>query len=136
MAAHRWLLLLGSNLEDDALVREALQHLADLGEVEQLTAIRRFQAYGSGLGPYFNALARWDTSKDRDDAMSCLKALEHQLGRERAAMCVDIDVDILACVDAGGAWRADPHALTKGEFTHAPVVALLREAGIDAQDII
>lgn len=132
MAAHRWLLLLGSNLEDDALVREALQRLAGIGPVEQLTAIRRFQAYGDGHGPYFNVLAQWCTDDERTAALSRLKMLERDLGRDPAdANRVDIDIDMLGFADADGGWIADPHAVDKGEFTREPVLALLHEAGID-----
>lgn len=132
MAVHRWLLLLGSNLEDDALVREALQRLAGIGEVEQLTAIRRFQAYGDGHGPYFNVLVQWRTDDERAVAHSRLKALERELGRDPAdAKRVDIDIDMLGSAIDDEGWMADPHALAKGEFTREPVLTLLHEAGID-----
>ncbi|HET6586596.1 MAG TPA: 2-amino-4-hydroxy-6-hydroxymethyldihydropteridine diphosphokinase [Oleiagrimonas sp.] len=131
MAVRCWLLLLGSNLENDTLVREALQRLAGIGEVEQLTAIRRFPAYGNGHGPYYNVLAQWCGDAERSTALSRLKALERELGRDPAdAKRVDIDIDMLGFADADGHWGVDSHALAKGEFTRAPILALLREAGI------
>ncbi len=132
----RWLLLLGSNLEHDRVVREALRRLNTIAPAEALTDIRRFKAYGGRPGPYFNVLARWDMPAGRGEVVSSIKALERMLGRDPAAVRVDIDVDLLARADAEGRWRADPYAADKGEFTHAPVIALLREAGIEARDIL
>ncbi|HET7299393.1 MAG TPA: 2-amino-4-hydroxy-6-hydroxymethyldihydropteridine diphosphokinase [Oleiagrimonas sp.] len=132
MASRRWLLLLGSNRESDALVREALRRLDDIGPVKQLTDIRRFQAYGDGHGPYYNVLAQWRGDDERSAALSRLKALERELGRDPTdEKRVDIDIDVLGSAVAGGGWAADPHALAKNEFTREPVLALLHEAGID-----
>lgn len=132
MASRCWLLLLGSNLESDALMREALQCLAGIGPVEQLTPIRRFQAYGDGHGPYYNVLAQWRGDDERSAAFSRLKALERELGRDPTdAKRVDIDIDVLGSAVADSGWIADPHALAKNEFTREPVLALLREAGIN-----
>lgn len=131
-ASRRWLLLLGSNLEHDAVVREALHRLSDIGPVEKLTGIRRFEAYGSSPGSYYNVLVQLHAAAGRHDVMTGIKALERALGRNPAtAGRVDIDIDVLACVGDDGQWVADPHAVAKQEFTRAPVIALLREAGID-----
>ena len=136
MAARRWLLLLGSNLEDDAAVREALIRLNDTGRLERLTDIRRFPAYGTSHGPYYNVLAQWRVDLRRDEVLARIKTLEHALGRDPAtAGRVDIDIDVLGVADDDAQWMADPHAVAKQEFTRAPVLALLREAGIDPRDL-
>lgn len=136
MAARRWLLLLGSNLEDDAVVREALLRLNESGPVARLTDVRRFPAYGNSRGPYYNVLAQWRVDVERDEVLARIKALEQALGRDPAtAARVDIDIDVLAYADGDAGWTADPHAIAKQEFTHAPVLALLHEAGIDPHDL-
>jgi 2-amino-4-hydroxy-6-hydroxymethyldihydropteridine diphosphokinase len=131
MASRRWLLLLGSNLPHDGCMTAALARLSQCGETTALTPIRRFAAHDGGRGEYFNALATLASELDAPALAGRLKQLEAELGRRRdASGQVAIDLDILACADADGAWRADAHAMAKREFVQPPVASLLREAGI------
>lgn len=128
----RWLLLLGSNLDDEARLRQALSALARLGVSHVLGAVRRLPAY-DGAGEYHNALAELAFEGDRGALDGALKRLEVELGRRRDVPGeVAIDIDILACHD-GAAWRADPHARAKGEFDHDPARVLLQQAGIEVE---
>lgn len=133
MTAPRWLLLLGSNLDDDARVRAALDALCTLGPVNQATAIRRLPAHGDASAPdYHNALATLHADLDRDTLVAHLKRIEKELGRVRGSGRVAIDIDLLARQD-GARWVADTHAFEKGDLAHAPAPLLLREAGIDVE---
>jgi 7,8-dihydro-6-hydroxymethylpterin-pyrophosphokinase len=127
----RWLLLLGSSLDQDDRLRTALDCLADLGESQALTPVQRFPSH-DGSGRYYNALAEIHFDDERPVLVAALKRLETALGRHRdETATVDIDIDILAATDADGRWRADHHALEKNEFARDTVCELLRQAGID-----
>lgn len=134
--SRRWLLVLGSNLADDACLRRALVALESLGEVRQLTPVLLTPAR-RGDGHYHNALV--ELSGEASPAMlkPALKRVEAALGRVRdGSGVVAIDIDPLA-FDEGRGWQPDAHALEKGEFARAPVPLLLSQAGIamaDGQD--
>lgn len=132
-AARHWLLLLGSSLPTDACLQRALVGLTALGEVRVATPVRRFPSYaGEPSRRYFNALAELATPLDRDALRTRLRALEAQLGRRRDVPGeVAIDLDLLAFADGTG-WRADAHALAKGDLDHPTTRTLLALAGIDA----
>lgn len=125
-----WLLLLGSNRDGEARVRDAILKLVPLGAVRALTPIRIFAADGSGEGEFHNALVQIDQAPGREELEPCLKAIENAMGRDHSdAQSVVIDIDILACGD-GHAWQPDRHAQEKGEFARATVQALLSQADI------
>lgn len=128
--SERWLLLLGSNRERRDTLDAALQRLTTLGVVEVVAAPRAMRP-ASGRGPdYFNALAIIVATGEAGDLKRRLRAIETALGRDRTQrQCVAIDIDLLAH-DAGSGWRADPHAIEKGDVGSWPAVELLREAGI------
>lgn len=127
--ARRWLLLLGSTLADDARVRAALVALGELGAVRLLAPIRHGPGSRDPRRSYFNALAELECALGRDPLIAALKAIEHTLGRRRGQAEVAIDIDLLACGQAGR-WHADAHALDKGEFAQPHTLALLQAAGI------
>ncbi len=128
--ARRWLLLLGSNLADDACLREASAVLSAIGDVDALTPIRRFPCDDGSPGEYHNLLVALAVDAGREDIGERLKQLEAALGRRRGDSGeVAIDIDILASAGEG-AWQADAHALAKGEFARGSVRALLDETGI------
>lgn len=134
MVARRWLLMLGSNLSDDALVHEALRRLQAIGATAALTPVRRFPSHDGRPVDYANALAELSFDDGRAALDASLKRLERALGRDRAACGqVAIDIDILAWREEDG-WRADEHAQAKGEFERPPVQALLRESGQPLED--
>lgn len=125
-----WLLLLGSNLADEARVRAALLGLVKLGAPRACTLIRQFPAY-EGRGEYFNALAELSCDLQREALDAALKQLEADLGRRRDSTDeVAIDIDILARHD-GARWQADAHAVAKDEFGRQAVQTLLQQADID-----
>ena len=127
---NRWLLLLGSNLADDARLREASSVLSAIGEIDALTPVRRFPCDNGAPGEYYNLLVALCADIERERFGQRLKQLEAALGRRRdASPEVAIDIDILASAADGG-WHADARATAKGEFTRASVRALLDEAGI------
>ena len=130
--ARRWLLLLGSNLADDACLREASAVLSAIGEVDALTPIRRFPSDDGSPGEYYNLLVSLAADADREDIGERLKQLESALGRRRGhSQEVAIDIDILASASASDSpWQADVHAVAKGEFARRSVRALLDETGI------
>ncbi len=126
-----WLLLLGSNRNGEARVREAVLKLVPLGAVRALTPIRAFAAEGDGQGEFHNTLVQIDQAPDRQTLVPLLKAIEDAMGRDRAdASAVAIDIDILASGD-GHSWQPDQHALDKGEFRRISVKSLLEHAEID-----
>ncbi|MGA7296984.1 MAG: 2-amino-4-hydroxy-6-hydroxymethyldihydropteridine diphosphokinase [Rhodanobacteraceae bacterium] len=128
-----WLLLLGSNRNGEAHVREAVLKLVALGAVRALTPIRAFVADGDGQGEFHNTLVQIDQAPDRQTLEPLLKSIEDAMGRDRTdANAVVIDIDILASGD-GHSWQPDRHALNKGEFRRASVQALLAQAEIDIE---
>lgn len=128
--ARRWLLLLGSNLPEDDTLRAAQGRLGTPGSVQALTPIVHLRP-ASGSGPrYFNALLILDSTLSRDDLRETLRRIELELGRDRSDQArVAIDIDLLGW-QQDGAWRADPHALAKGEFSRWPATHLLEMAGV------
>lgn len=129
MVARRWLLMLGSNLPDDARIHEALRRLQEIGATAALTPVHRFPSHDGRPGDYANALAELTFDGGRGALDAALKRLERALGRDRAARGqVAIDIDILAWREQGR-WRADEHAWAKGEFERPAVQVLLRESG-------
>ena len=127
--SRRWLLVLGSNLADDACLRQALVALEALGDVIQLTPVLLTPAR-HGDGHYHNALAVLSSDAPPASLKRALKRVETVLGRVRdGSGVVAIDIDPLA-FDEGRGWQPDAHALEKGEFTRAPVPQLLSQAGI------
>lgn len=130
MPAHRWLLLLGSNLADPECIQQALETLAVLGQVTSLTPIERMPARGDASRFYYNALAMLDCDLDRDALRTRLKQIETELGRVRDGSGeVAIDIDLLAR-QANERWLADPHAIEKREFAQAPARDMLEAAGL------
>jgi 2-amino-4-hydroxy-6-hydroxymethyldihydropteridine diphosphokinase len=128
MSRH-WLLVLGSNLADDACLRQALVALEALGGVVQLTPVLLTPAR-RGEGHYHNALVALASDAHPAALRQALKRVETALGRVRdGSGVVAIDIDPLA-FDEGHGWQPDAHALEKGEFVRAPVPQLLSQAGI------
>lgn len=128
--ARRWLLLLGSNLPEDDALRTAQERLGTLGAVQMLTPIEHLRP-ASGTGPrYFNALLVVDSTLSRDELRDTLRRIESELGRDRSDPArVAIDIDLLGW-QHNNLWRADEHALAKGEPTHWPTMHLLKLAGL------
>ena len=125
-----WLLMLGSNLDDDARIHAALTVLATLGPTRLASSIARLPAYGgASTHDYYNALATLESSVDRDALVANLKRIERELGRERGSGRVAIDIDLLAQRE-GDRWIADAHAVDKGDLAQPPTRLLLAEAGI------
>lgn len=130
MPAHRWLLLLGSNLPNPERIQQAFKRLPALGAVTALTPIERMPARGDASRFYYNALATLDCDLDRDALRAQLKQIEIELGRVRDESGeVAIDIDLLA-MQANGSWLADPHALEKREFTQTPAREMIEAAAI------
>lgn len=125
-----WLLLLGSNRDGEARVREAILKLVPLGDVRALTPIRTFAADGDGDGEFHNALVQVDAASTGQALKAQLMAIEDAMGRDRKdSHHVAIDIDILAHRENTN-WQPDPHAQEKGEFARASVQALLHQAEI------
>lgn len=126
----RWLLLLGSNLPEDNTLRAAQERLGSLGAMQALTPIEHLRP-ASGTGPrYFNALLVVDSTLSRDELREALRRIESELGRDRSDRArVAIDIDLLGW-QQDGAWRADPRAMAKGEFSRWPATHLLEMAGV------
>lgn len=122
--------MLGSNRRDERLVREAINGLAALGELCQLTQIRHLPAHDGSAVDYWNVLVTLQRPGSRAGLVPMLKQLERDAGRgSDPPGRVSLDIDLLA-VRAGEGWQPDPHALAKQEFAKAAVQQLLREAGI------
>ncbi len=125
----RWLLVLGSDADDQAPMDAAMAALHQLGRVQALTPARRFRD-DDGSGRWFtNRLVRLDADAGRDALRGELHAVEREIGRSAQSDRVPIDIDLLAGGDRE-AWRLDPHALEKGEHLRPHVLALLDEAAI------
>lgn len=124
-----WLLLLGSTLADDERVHAALRALAELGPARLLAPIRHGPGSGDARRSYFNALVEIHHDGDAAQLVAACKAIERRLGRRRDVDEVAIDIDLLARW-SDGAWRADAHALAKGEFGQPHALALFADAGI------
>ena len=128
--SRRWLLVLGSNLAEDACLRRAMVELEALGEVTQLTPVLLTRAR-RGDGHYHNALVALVSALPDAALGQALKRIEADLGRVRdGSGVVAIDIDPLA-FDEGLGWRPDAHALEKGELQREPVPQLLAQAGIE-----
>lgn len=126
----RWLLLLGSNLADDARVRAALEGLQALGRCEPLGPIRHLRPAGDGCGRYYNALATLE-HPGGDALRRALQALQARLGREPGHPTrVAIDIDLLARQDDAGRWQADPHAAAKPDTWDGPIADFIAESGV------
>ena len=130
MSASRWLLLLGSTLESDERIHAALRELRSLGDVALRAPIQHGPGSRDARRSYFNALVEVLFDGDAEGLVAALKAIEMRLGRNRASHEVAIDIDLLAS-QVDGIWRADAHALEKGEFEQAHAIALLRAAGVE-----
>ncbi len=128
--ARRWLLLLGSNQPQDSTLRAALKRLGSLGATQALTPIEHLRP-ASGTGPwYFNALIALQADLPREALRETLRRIEAELGRDRNDPArVAIDIDLLGS-QQDDLWRADAHALAKGEPTRWPTAHLLTLAGL------
>lgn len=128
-----WLLMLGSNLDDDARIHAALAALARLGPTRLASRIVRLPAYGgASTHDYYNALATLESGLERAALVADLKRIERELGRERGSGRVAIDIDLLAQRE-GDRWIADSHAVDKGDLAQPPTRLLLAEAGISVE---
>lgn len=94
-----WLIALGSNVQAETRLDEALAALAGLGQVRARSA-RIDSADAVGRGPaYRNQLAWLRTGADASALRAALKRIERAAGRtpERcAAGLCDLDLDLLA----------------------------------------
>ncbi len=109
-AAQRSLLVLGSNVDAEQQLGEALRALAELGQVTATSPrIASADVAGSGL-IYLNQLV--ELAADCDALVAPLKAIERAQGRSPARMLqglCDLDIDLLARIDEDGrpTWLAD-----------------------------
>jgi 2-amino-4-hydroxy-6-hydroxymethyldihydropteridine diphosphokinase len=129
----RWLLQLGSNLDDAACLQAAVERLGALGAVRLLGPVRHWPPRSGEGAWYFNALLELDCDLAAGPLRDALREIEAALGRDRSQReRVAIDIDPLA-ERIDGAWRADAHALAKGELDQLPASRLLEDAGIAIQ---
>ncbi len=127
-----WLLLLGSNLGDDQVLRQAVNELAQLGLVELLGPIQHLPPSQGNAAWYYNTLARLRCGLPMSQLRAALRAIEVKLGRDRAdGDVVAIDIDILARFENG--WIADEHAQRTGKLDAWPAKKLLAEDGVNIQ---
>lgn len=130
-ASRRHLLLLGSNLADDRRLQQGLAALGALGALERPVPVLHLPPrHGTGAW-YFNTLAVLECTLDDAALLRALHGIEAVLGRRRDGGAeVAIDIDRLAVAAPGGDWRADPHAVEKGELAGRPARDLLAASGI------
>lgn len=129
--ARRHLLLLGSNLDHDLRLRQALAALAALGHLERPAPMLHLPPQAGHGRWYFNTLVVLECALDDAALERAVHGIEDALGRSRdGGSEVAIDIDRLAVADTDGAWRADPHAVAKGELGRRPASDLLARSGI------
>lgn len=95
--AHKFLLCLASNHQQEENMRAAREKLASLLPGIRFTPERWTAPINSVREEfYLNQLAQGTTSKAEEELISCLKAIETALGRRRdSSGIVTIDIDIL-----------------------------------------
>lgn len=127
-----WLLLLGSNLQNDQVLNQAVGELAQLGRVELLGAIQHLPSGQGHVAWYYNTLASLRCDLPAAELRATLRNIEVKLGRDRAAgNIVAIDIDILARFESG--WVADEHAKRAGKLDNWPAAKLLADGGVSVQ---
>lgn len=125
----RYLLLLGSDHDDDGLLQAALKQLGGIGELTLRTAVQRLPSDTDDGRLFFNTLVSLACDLRADPLVARLKRIEQALGRSDDPQDVAIDIDLLA-EHAGNGWQADAHAVAKGEFDRPAVRGLLGDANI------
>ena len=89
---------LGSNLEAERCVREAVRRLGRVGKVVGISNVWRTEAIGGmGQDDYYNAVALVETELGAREVKGVLRAIEGELGRKRggdkwAARTIDLDI--------------------------------------------
>lgn len=118
MSKHRYLLLLGTDTDDDLPLRRARSLLAEAGKL-----LRESETvHGPSVVPgdphrYLNQALLIEAMQSRGDLAALLKRLESDLGRRRDGEGCLIDIDLAAECDAQNnvVWR-NPEKLAHALF--------------------
>ncbi len=118
MSKHRYILLLGTDTNDESPLRQAR---AQLGESNQLQGESKL-VHGPSVvpgdaRPYTNQALLIETTQPRDEWAAFLKKVECDLGRRRDGDSCLIDIDLVAECDAQDRviWQ-NPEKLTHALF--------------------
>lgn len=117
-APHRFGLLLGSNVADDAMLARACIALRREGSVlAQSRTVRSPSLAPTDDSVYYNQALIFRTRRPHAELARRVKEIERELGRERASAQCLIDIDLLTEYDAAGRtiWEA-PHKLAYSLF--------------------
>lgn len=124
-ALAEWLIALGSNVQAEGRLEQALAALAALGQVRE-TSARVDSVDAAARGPaYRNQLLRLRASADEATLRRALKDIERAAGRDPARIAAglcDLDLDLLARRQGEG-WR-----LLDGKALRVPAVRALWDA--------
>ena len=96
--AHEAYLCLGSNIQPEKHIREAIQHLEKHGQIHAVSQAWQSQAYGMDGPDFLNACLLFNTTLEADDLIeTVIRPIEAALGRVRgpdkfAPRTIDIDL--------------------------------------------
>lgn len=122
----RAFLSLGSNVDAERNLREAVHALRERFGKVAVSPTYRSAAVGFDGAPFLNCAAAFDCDLDRDTLRAWLRALEDSSGRDRSLPRYadrTLDLDIALCCE-GDACTSD---LTRAEFERAHVLAPLAD---------
>lgn len=114
MSKHRYILLLGTDTDDESPLRQARIHLGESGKL--LRESKLVHGPSVVLGDhhhYINQTLLIETARSREDIAAFLKQVERDLGRRHDADNCLIDIDLVAeCDDQGRVVWQNPDKLT------------------------
>ncbi|WP_454832712.1 2-amino-4-hydroxy-6-hydroxymethyldihydropteridine diphosphokinase [Pseudoxanthomonas wuyuanensis] len=101
MAAHHYLLLLGTDTDDESWLRQARIRLGQSGGLLRESKLVHGPSVVPGDGHrYINQALLLETVQPRDELAAFLKRVECDLGRRRDSANYLIDIDLVAECDA------------------------------------
>lgn len=118
MSKHRYILLLGTDTDDESPLRQARLELSESGQLQRESKL----VHGPSVVPgdarhYTNQALLIETAQPRDELAGFLKKVECDLGRRRDGDSCLIDIDLVAECDAQDrmVWQ-NPEKLTHALF--------------------
>ena len=101
MGTHHYLLLLGTDTDDESWLRQARIRLGESGKLLRESKLVHGPSVVPGDGHhYINQAVLIETAQPRDELAAFLKLAERDLGRRRDSDNCLIDIDLVAECDA------------------------------------